>query len=150
MKLINIQLNKQVEEAASESKTQPKGGKRDVVDYLKHLGMLSVALGCAITANAAPASATAAQAATVAAISLPAGASHSSLDRVLAQAEASKGGEFAINLPWYFRSWPESTWRQWPQNIGNAVNGSQLDRAVAPQPAIDSFAGLLEEVSNEG
>ncbi len=143
MKLVNIKLNKQVEESAPESKPWQKAGKNQVVDYLKHLGILSVALGCAIAVDAAPLSATASRTSEAAGISLAATAPHSSLDRLLAEAESPNAlhGEFAINLPWYYRAWPESTWRQY---------GTQLNRTVAPQAPIDSFAGLLEEVNNEG
>ena len=146
MKLINIKLNKQLEESAPESKPWQKAGKNQVVDYLKHLGMLSVALGCAISANATPLPATVARTSEASTtMSLSVTAAHSSLDRLLAQAESSKAGEFAVFKPWYFEAWPESTGFKlsFVQFINNDVNS-------APQPQIDSLAGLLEEVTNNG
>jgi len=145
VKLVNIKLNKQVEEFAPESKPWQKAGKNQVVDYLKHLGMLSVALGCAISANATPLPATAARTSEASTtISLPATAAHSSFDRLLAQAESSKAGEFAVFKPWYYEAWPEST------GFKLAFNQSISDVNSAPQPQIDSLAGLFEEVTNNG
>jgi hypothetical protein len=130
------------------SGTKQKGRKNHFVTYLKHLGTLSVALGCVIAVNADPLSGSALPTSEVSAAagrSLAATAPHSSLDRLLAKAESPDAlpGDFANNLPWYYRAWPESTFR----NL--IIYSAQLNRTAAPQGPIDSLAGLLEEVINE-
>ena len=75
-------------------------------------------------------------------ISLAATAPRSSLDRLLAEAEL-RDMRPANAIPWYYRAWPESTFR----NL--IIYSAQLNRTAAPQAPIDSFAGLLEEVIKE-
>jgi hypothetical protein len=125
------------------SGTKQKARKNEVVTYLKHLRTLSVALGCAIAIDATPLPAAALPtlaASAPAGISLVATAAHSSLDRLLAEAESSN--TLAIFRPWYYQAWPESTFR-------NIVPPTLSNRTVSPQVRIDSFAGLLEDVINE-
>ena len=107
--------------------------KTQLASYLRQLGALSVALGCAGavgTANAAPQDPTRDQ---------------NSIDRLVAQAEGpdATSGDFSIFLPWYYRAWPESTWRNYH------FHSAQLNRTEHPPAPIESYASLFDEVRNE-
>jgi hypothetical protein len=113
--------------------------------YLRHLGSLSVALGCAGVLHAAEVGTDGAA------------DDASSIERLLAQGEVPSAGsdDFAVRVPWAYQAWPESTWRQYsvprwvrrvwqklPFQEAQSVEARRVDRT-------ESLSALLDDIRNE-